>query len=37
VIGVMPKPKARRPVRALAGMPIRQRLLAPLPKGGKGS
>ena len=37
VIGVMPRPKARRPVRALAGMPIRQRLLAPLPKGGKGS
>ena len=37
VIGVMPRPKARRPVRALAGMPIRQRLLAPLPKGGKES
>jgi succinoglycan biosynthesis transport protein ExoP len=36
VIGVMPRPKARRPVRALAGMPIRQRLLAPLPRGGKG-
>lgn len=37
VIGVMPRPRARRPVRALAGSPIRQRLLAPLSKGGKGS
>lgn len=36
VIGVMPRPKARRPVRALGGTPIRQRLLAPLPKVGKG-
>jgi chain length determinant protein EpsF len=32
VIGVMPRPHARRPVRALAGTPIRQRLLAPLPR-----
>jgi chain length determinant protein EpsF len=32
VIGVMPRPNARRPVRALAGTPIRQRLLAPLPR-----
>lgn len=37
VIGVMPRPKAKRPVRALAGTPIRQRLLAPLPPGGKGA
>lgn len=36
VIGVMPPPKARRPVRALAGSPIRQKLLAPLPKGDGG-
>lgn len=32
VIGVMPRPNASRPVRALAGTPIRQRLLAPLPR-----
>lgn len=32
VIGVMPRPNTRRPVRALAGTPIRQRLLAPLPR-----
>jgi polysaccharide biosynthesis transport protein len=37
VIGVMPRPNTKRPVRALAGMPIRQRLLAPLPRGGKGA
>lgn len=37
VIGVMPRPNAKRPVRALAGTPIRQRLLAPLPKSSKGA
>jgi hypothetical protein len=35
VIGVMPRPSDRRPVRALAGTPIRQRLLAPGPAGDK--